>query len=143
MTSGHCETAAIFVDIARVLPKAELHVHVEGTLEPELLVRLARRNGVALRSNDPAELRAEYRFTSLQSLLDLYYRNVAVLRTDADFRELGAAYLARAARAGVRRAEIFADAQQHVSRGCRRRRCSRGCRRRWPKGRRRTGSPRT
>jgi Adenosine deaminase len=62
MTSGHCETAAIFVDLARVLPKAELHVHVEGTLEPELLVRLARRNGVTLPSNDPAELRAEYRF---------------------------------------------------------------------------------
>jgi adenosine deaminase len=100
-----------------MLPVAELHVHIEGTLEPELLVRLARRNGVALPSTDPGELRAEYRFTSLPSFLDLYYRNVAVLRTGADFHELAAAYLARAARAGVRRAEIFFDPQQHLSRG--------------------------
>jgi adenine deaminase len=101
----------------RMLPKAELHVHIEGTLEPELLVVLARRNGVALPSADPDELRAAYRFTSLQSFLDLYYRNVAVLRTEADFRELAAAYLARAAADGVRRAEIFFDPQQHVSYG--------------------------
>jgi adenosine deaminase len=101
----------------RMLPKAELHLHIEGTLEPELLVRLARRNGIALPSTDPGELRAEYRFTSLQSFLDLYYRNVAVLRTEADFHELAAAYLARAANAGVRRAEIFFDLQQHLSRG--------------------------
>jgi len=100
-----------------MLPTAELHVHIEGTLEPELLVRLARRNGIALPSTDPDELRAEYQFTSLQSFLDLYYRNVAVLRTEADFRELAAAYLARAAGAGVRRAEIFFDLQQHLSRG--------------------------
>jgi adenosine deaminase len=101
----------------RMLPKAELHVHIEGTLEPELLVVLARRNGVALPSADPDELRAAYRFTSLQSFLDLYYRNVAVLRTEADFRELAAAYLARAAADGVRRAEIFFDPQQHLSHG--------------------------
>ena len=100
-----------------MLPKAELHLHIEGTLEPELLVRLARRNGIALPSTDPAELRAEYQFTSLQSFLDLYYRNVAVLRTEADFHELAAAYLARAASAGVRRAEIFFDPQQHASHG--------------------------
>ncbi len=100
-----------------MLPKAELHVHIEGTLEPELLVKLARRNGVALPSTDPDELRAAYRFTSLQSFLDLYYRNVAVLRTEADFRELAAAYLARAAADGVRRAEIFFDPQQHLSHG--------------------------
>jgi adenosine deaminase len=103
--------------MVRMLPKAELHVHVEGTLEPELLIELARRNGVALPSTDPGELRAEYRFTSLQSFLDLYYRNVAVLRTEADFYELATAYLARAASAGVRRAEIFFDPQQHLSRG--------------------------
>ncbi len=100
-----------------MLPKAELHVHIEGTLEPELLVRLARRNGVTLPSADPDVLRAEYRFTSLQSFLDLYYRNVAVLRAEADFHELAAAYLARAASAGVRRAEIFVDPQQHLSHG--------------------------
>jgi adenosine deaminase len=101
----------------RMLPKAELHVHIEGTLEPELLVRLARRNGVALPSSDPEVLRAEYRFTSLQSFLDIYYRNVSVLRTEADFRDLAAAYLARAASGGVRRAEIFFDPQQHLSGG--------------------------
>jgi adenosine deaminase len=100
-----------------MLPIAELHVHIEGTLEPELLVKLASRNGVALPSNDPDELRAEYRFTSLQSFLDLYYRNVAVLRTEADFHELAAAYLTRAAQAGVRRTEIFFDPQQHLSHG--------------------------
>jgi adenosine deaminase len=101
----------------RMLPTAELHVHIEGTLEPELLVKLARRHGVALPSTDPDELRAEYQFTSLQSFLNLYYRNVAVLRTEADFHELAAAYLVRAANAGVRRAEIFFDPQQHLARG--------------------------
>jgi adenosine deaminase len=100
-----------------MLPKAELHVHIEGTLEPELLVQLARRNSVPLPSTDPAQLRAQYQFSSLQSFLDLYYRNVAALRTEADFHELAAAYLARAATAGVRRAEIFFDPQQHTSRG--------------------------
>jgi len=100
-----------------MLPVAELHVHIEGTLEPELLVRLARRNGVVLPTADPAELRAAYQFTSLQSFLDLYYRNVAVLRTEDDFRELALAYLSRAASAGVRRAEIFFDPQQHLSNG--------------------------
>src|SRR5262245_56807017 len=101
----------------RMLPKAELHVHIEGTLEPELVARLARRNAVALPSTDPDELRAEYQFTSLQSFLNLHYRNVAVLRTEADFHELAAAYLTRAASAGVRRAEIFFDPQQHLSPG--------------------------
>src|SRR5947207_2080023 len=101
----------------RMLPTAELHIHIEGTLEPELLVKLARRNGMALPSTDPDALRAEYQFTSLQSFLDLYYRNVAVLRTEADFHEMAAAYLARAPSAGVRRAEIFFDLQPHLSRG--------------------------
>jgi adenosine deaminase len=100
-----------------MLPKAELHVHIEGTLEPELLIKLARRNGVALPSLDPDKMRAEYQFTSLSSFLDLYYRNVAVLRTEDDFHELAAAYLARAASDGVRRAEIFFDPQEHISRG--------------------------
>ncbi|MGH3234064.1 MAG: hypothetical protein ACRDOH_12585 [Streptosporangiaceae bacterium] len=89
-----------------MLPKAELHVHIEGTLEPELLVQLARRNGVPLPSTDPALLRTQYQFSSLQSFLDLYYTNMAALRTEADFHDLAAAYLARAATAGVRRAEL-------------------------------------
>ncbi len=100
-----------------MLPTAELHVHIEGTLEPELLVRLAGRNGVALPSSDPEVLRAGYQFTSLQSFLDIYYRNVSVLRTEADFRDLAVSYLARAAAAGVRRAEIFFDPQQHLAGG--------------------------
>jgi adenosine deaminase len=100
-----------------MLPTAELHVHIEGTLEPELVARLARRNAVALPSTNPDELRAEYQFAGLQSFLDLHYRNVGVLCTEADFHELAAAYLARAASAGVRRAEIFFDPQQHVSHG--------------------------
>ena len=70
-----------------MLPTAELHVHIEGTLEPELVAKLARRNSVALPSTDPDRLRAEYQFTNLQSFLDLHYRNVAVLRTEADFHE--------------------------------------------------------
>lgn len=97
-----------------MLPVAELHLHIEGTLEPELLVRLAARNGVALPSTDPAMLRAKYRFGSLQDFLDLYYANLGVLRQEQDFYDLARAYLTRAAAAGVRRAEIFFDPQTHL-----------------------------
>jgi len=101
----------------RMLPVAELHIHIEGTLEPELLVRLAARNRIALPTTDIAELRAGYRFDSLQSFLDLYYANLRVLRTEQDFYDLARAYLNRAAAAGVRRAEIFFDPQTHLDRG--------------------------
>jgi adenosine deaminase len=100
-----------------MLPVAELHIHVEGTLEPELLVRLAARNDVALPTTDIAELRARYRFDSLQSFLDLHYANLRVMRTEQDFYDLASAYLTRAAAAGVRRAEIFFDPQQHTANG--------------------------
>src|SRR5215217_276914 len=101
-----------------MLPLAELHLHVEGTLEADLLVRLARRNGVPLPSEDPAELTARYAdFADLQAFLDVYYANLAVLRTEEDFHELAAAYLTRAAAAGVRRAEIFCDPQTHLQHG--------------------------
>jgi len=100
-----------------MLPVAELHLHIEGTLEPELLVRLAARNGVTLPSTDIGQLRARYRFASLQSFLDLYYASMGVLRTEQDFYELASAYLARAAAAGVRRAEIFFDPQSHTGSG--------------------------
>ncbi len=100
-----------------MVPVAELHVHVEGTLEPELLVRLAARNSVVLPSTDVAELRARYRFASLQSFLDLYYSCMRVLRTERDFYDLASAYLDRAAAAGVRRAEIFFDPQSHTGEG--------------------------
>lgn len=98
-----------------MLPTAELHIHIEGTLEPEMLVELAGRNGVELPTSDLDELRAKYDFSDLQSFLDLYYANLPVLRTDQDFFDLTSAYLARAERAGVRRAEIFFDPQVHLA----------------------------
>jgi adenosine deaminase len=101
----------------RMLPVAELHIHIEGTLEPELLVRLAARNGIALPTTDVAELRARYRFDNLQSFLDIYYPNLQVLKSEPDFYDLCSAYLARAAAAGVRRAELFFDPQTHVAHG--------------------------
>ncbi|MGW5678538.1 adenosine deaminase [Streptomyces sp. NPDC003860] len=99
------------------LPKAELHLHIEGTLEPELAFALAARNGVALPYRDTGELRRAYLFDDLQSFLDLYYGLMAVLRTEDDFAELADAYLARAAAQGVRHAEIFFDPQAHTARG--------------------------
>ena len=100
-----------------MLPVAELHVHIEGTLEPELLVKLAVRNGTWMPTLDVDELRAQYRFDSLRSFLDLYYANLAVLKTERDFYDLASAYLTRAAAAGVRRAEIFFDPQTHLANG--------------------------
>jgi adenosine deaminase len=99
------------------LPVAELHLHIEGTLEPGLAFALARRNGVTLPHQDAEALRAAYRFDDLQSFLDLYYSLMAVLRTEDDFTELADAYLARAAAQGVRHAEIFFDPQAHTARG--------------------------
>jgi adenosine deaminase len=99
------------------LPKAELHLHIEGTLEPELAFELAARNGVTLPYADTDELRKAYQFEDLQSFLNLYYELMAVLRTERDFEDLANAYLARAAAQGVRHAEIFFDPQAHISRG--------------------------
>jgi adenosine deaminase len=100
-----------------MLPVAELHVHIEGTLEPELLVTLAKRNDTWMPTLDVDELRAQYQFHSLQSFLDLYYRNLRVLKMEQDFYDLARAYLARAAAAGVRRAEIFFDPQSYLANG--------------------------
>ncbi|MEU7007321.1 adenosine deaminase [Streptomyces sp. NPDC046332] len=99
------------------LPKAELHLHIEGTLEPELAFTLAARNGVTLPYADTEELRKAYLFSDLQSFLDLYYELMAVLHTTEDFTELADAYLTRAAAQGVRHAEIFFDPQAHTARG--------------------------
>ena len=101
----------------KTLPKVELHLHIEGTLEPELILALAARNGIELPYADIAELRRQYEFTDLQSFLNLYYANMAVLQTEADFADLTRAYLRRAADAGVRHVEIFLDPQAHTSRG--------------------------
>ncbi len=103
----------------RTLPKAELHLHIEGTLEPELLFALAERNGVALPYADVDALRRAYAFTDLQSFLDIYYQGASVLLHEADFFELTWAYLERAAADGVRHVELFFDPQTHTSRGVR------------------------
>ncbi|MET9781794.1 adenosine deaminase [Nocardiopsis alba] len=99
------------------IPKAELHLHIEGTLEPELAFQLAHRNNITLPYPDVQTLRDAYSFTDLQSFLDLYYRLMDVLRTEADFHDLATAYLTRAAAQGVRHAEIFFDPQAHTQRG--------------------------
>ncbi|GAA2984488.1 adenosine deaminase [Streptomyces fulvorobeus] len=99
------------------IPKAELHLHIEGTLEPELAFALAGRNGVTLPFADTEELRTAYLFDDLQTFLDLYYALMAVLRTEEDFEDLANAYLTRAAAQGVRHAEIFFDPQAHTARG--------------------------
>ncbi len=99
------------------LPKAELHVHIEGTLEPEMMFQLARRNGFQLPFASVEEVRAAYRFSDLQSFLDIYYQGAAVLQTPEDFHDLMAAYLASAEADGVRHAEIFFDPQTHLANG--------------------------
>jgi len=99
------------------LPKAELHMHIEGSLEPELMFELARRNGVAIPYPDVEAVRAAYSFSRLQDFLDIYYQGAAVLRTEADFRDLAVAYFERAAADNVVHAEIFFDPQTHTARG--------------------------
>jgi adenosine deaminase len=99
------------------VPKAELHVHIEGTLEPEMMLVLAARNGVRLPYASPRELRAAYRFRNLQDFLGLYYQGVQVLRTQRDYSELTEAYLKTARANNVLHAEIFFDPQAHTSRG--------------------------
>ena len=101
----------------RSIPKAELHLHIEGTLEPELMFALAARHGVALPYASVEELRAAYQFDSLQSFLDLYYAGAAVLRDEEDFHALTMAYLRRAHADGVVHVEIFFDPQTHTGRG--------------------------
>lgn len=99
------------------LPKAELHLHIEGALEPELVFECARRNGVTLPFADVEELRRRYVFDDLQSFLDLYYTGMTVLRTVQDFTDLADSYLGKAQTQGVRHAEIFFDPQAHLVRG--------------------------
>jgi adenosine deaminase len=99
------------------LPKAELHIHIEGSLEPELMFALAERNRVAIPFASVEEVRAAYEFSRLQDFLDIYYRGADVLRTEEDFRDLAGAYFARAAADNVTHAEIFFDPQTHTDRG--------------------------
>jgi len=104
-------------DFIRGIPKAELHLHIEGTLEPELMFALAARHGVNLPYASVEELRAAYQFDDLQSFLDLYYAGAAVLRDEEDFHALTIAYLKRAHADGVVHVEIFFDPQTHTDRG--------------------------
>ncbi len=101
----------------RNLPKAELHLHIEGTLEPELIVAIAKRNRIPLRFATVEDLRRAYDFHNLQSFLDIYYEGARVLLYEQDFFELTWAYLERAAEQNVRHAEIFFDPQTHTDRG--------------------------
>jgi adenosine deaminase len=104
-------------DFVAGMPKAELHLHIEGTLEPQMLFALARRNRVDISFASLDEVRAAYRFADLQSFLDVYYQGMQVLRTERDFFDLTWAYLQRARCDNVRRAEIFFDPQAHTARG--------------------------
>ena len=104
-------------ELLRRMPKAELHIHIEGSLEPELIFALAARNGVTLPYADVAALRQAYAFTDLQSFLDIYYAGASVLLKEQDFYDMGRAYLLRAAADNVAHAEIFFDPQTHTARG--------------------------
>jgi adenosine deaminase len=103
--------------LLRAMPKAELHLHIEGTLEPELIFDLAKRNGIALAYASVEALRAAYAFTDLQSFLDIYYAGASVLVHEGDFEAMAMAYFRRAAADNVVHAEIFFDPQTHTARG--------------------------
>ena len=103
--------------VVQSMPKAELHIHIEGSLEPELIFALAGRNGVALPYASVEALRAAYAFTDLQSFLDIYYAGASVLLHEQDFYDMTAAYLKKAEEDNVRHAEIFFDPQTHTARG--------------------------
>ena len=101
----------------RGLPKAELHLHIEGSLEPELMFDLARRNGLSLPFANVEAVRAAYAFSNLQDFLDIYYQGAGVLQTEADFHDLAMAYFRRVAADGCRHVELFFDPQTHTDRG--------------------------
>lgn len=107
-------TTAEFI---RGLPKAELHLHIEGSLEPELMFELGKRNRIALPFRTVEEVRAAYAFSNLQDFLDIYYQGAGVLMTEEDFRDLALAYFRRVAADGCRHVELFFDPQTHTDRG--------------------------
>lgn len=104
-------------DFIRGLPKAELHLHIEGSLEPELMFELGRRNGIALPFKSVEEVRAAYAFSNLQDFLDIYYQGAGVLVAEEDFKDLALAYFRRVAADGCRHVELFFDPQTHTDRG--------------------------
>ncbi len=103
--------------LLQAMPKAELHMHIEGSLEPELIFELARRNGVTLPYASVEELRAAYAFTDLQSFLDIYYAGASVLLKEEDFHDMAWAYLTKAKAENILRTELFFDPQTHTERG--------------------------
>ena len=104
-------------ELLRTMPKAELHIHIEGSLEPEMIFSLAQRNGLSLPYASVEELRRAYAFTNLQSFLDIYYAGAGVLLKEQDFYDLAAAYIDKAAMDNVAVCEIFFDPQTHTARG--------------------------
>ena len=104
-------------DLLRAMPKAELHIHIEGSLEPELIFALARRNQVGIPYASVEALRQAYAFTNLQSFLDIYYAGASVLLVEQDFHDMAMAYFERAAADNVVHAELFFDPQTHTARG--------------------------
>ncbi|NOZ69791.1 MAG: adenosine deaminase [Deferribacteres bacterium] len=104
-------------DFIRGIPKAELHLHIEGTFEPELMFAIAGRNNIRLRHKSVEEIRAAYEFTSLQDFLDIYYEGAGILTTEQDFYDLTLAYLRKARSQNVLHSEIFCDPQTHTARG--------------------------
>ena len=104
-------------ELLRQMPKAELHIHIEGSLEPELIFALAQRNGVSLPYTDVESLRRAYAFTNLQSFLDIYYAGASVLLHEQDFYDMAWAYFERAAADNVVHVELFFDPQTHTERG--------------------------
>ncbi|MFW7344040.1 adenosine deaminase [Pollutimonas sp. H1-120] len=117
MDAAVSPAASSLSDFVRRLPKAELHLHIEGTLEPDLIFSLAQRNGIALPYASVDALRQAYQFNDLQSFLDLYYAGASVLITEADFYDMTMAYLQRAQYDGVAHAELMFDPQTHTGRG--------------------------
>jgi adenosine deaminase len=132
-------------ELLRAMPKAELHIHIEGSLEPEMIFALAQRNGVALPYASVEALRAAYAFTDLQSFLDIYYAGASVLLKEQDFYDMAWAYFEKAAADHVVRAELFFDPQTHTARGVAmevvQRPAPRLCRCRFEAGRERRSDP--
>ncbi|RRS04129.1 adenosine deaminase [Aquabacterium soli] len=109
--------AARLPELLQAMPKAELHMHIEGSLEPELIFALAQRNGVALSYPSVEDLRKAYAFTDLQSFLDIYYAGASVLLKEDDFHDMAWAYLLKAQEDNIRHTELFFDPQTHTDRG--------------------------
>ena len=116
-TANTAANAKALVEKAANAPKAELHIHIEGSLEPELIFALAQRNNVKLAYDSIDALRAAYAFTDLQSFLDIYYAGASVLLSEQDFYDMTMAYCERALADNVVHTEIFFDPQTHTERG--------------------------